>query len=263
MATPLRSSPVLIMRLGSWRWPAGARRGRARVRVLVAPIVAERPDPADRARPRQRRRRRRRAGSGSAARPARRPASSSDEVLDPDAGLALEVDAGLDARRPSGSAAASSVARWPRHGSSWVARPIPWPGPCPKWSPVAGGVDDGSRASASSRRPARQRRHPARDGRLEPLDRRSLGGRDELVDREVAARRLAHEQRPGHVAPVARDLGAEVEQEDLPGDDRADPPASRAAARPPARPGRRRRTRAPRRRRSGSATRVAARARLP
>ena len=42
-----------------------------------------------------------------------------------------------------------------------------------------------------------------------------------LEDVEVARRRLAHEQRPGHVAPIARDLGAEVEQEDGPGPDRA------------------------------------------
>ena len=59
------------------------------------------------------------------------------------------------------------------------------------------------------------------DRRFEGRDRGRLGPRDQLVDLEVARRRLADEQRPGHVAPVARDLGPEVEQEDRPGPDRA------------------------------------------
>jgi hypothetical protein len=34
---------------------------------------------------------------------------------------------------------------------------------------------------------------------------------DQFVDGQVLGARLAHEQRPRHVAPVAGDLGAEVE----------------------------------------------------
>ena len=83
-----------------------------------------------------------------------------------------------------------------------------------------------SRAIASMARPLGSASAPARDGRLERRDRGRLGARDELVDLEVALGRLADEQRPGHVAPVAVDLGAEVEQEDGAVDDR--PIAGRA-----------------------------------
>ena len=52
-----------------------------------------------------------------------------DEVLDPDAGLALEVDPGLHARRRWGWASGVTGAVRERRGSSWVASPIPWPRP--------------------------------------------------------------------------------------------------------------------------------------
>ena len=102
---------------------------------------------------------------------------------------------------------------------------------------------------------------PAARGRLERLDRRRLGARDQLVDREVARRGLADEQRPRHVAAIAGDLGAEVEEQDRPVEDR--PIAGRAVRQGRLRAGQAgdARTRAPRRRRSASATRGGARGR--
>ena len=100
----------------------------------------------------------------------------------------------------------------PRLGASWVARPIPWPVPWPKWSPWPASAMT-ARATASTARPLGEPRPPPADGRLQRRDRRRLGPRDELVDVEVARGRLADEQRPGHVAAVAVDLRAEVEQQ--------------------------------------------------
>ena len=80
---------------------------------------------------------------------------------------------------------------------------------------VAGGGDD-SRATPSTARPAGSsvpRPRPARRLRSASIG-RGLGPRDELVDVEVARGRLADEQRPRHVAPVAGDLRPEVEQQD-------------------------------------------------
>ena len=73
---------------------------------------------------------------------------------------------------------------------------------------------------------ARRQRTAGRHGRRDPVDRGGLRTVDELVDLEVALGRLADEQRPGHVAAIARDLGPEIEQEDGPGPNR--PVARRA-----------------------------------
>ena len=86
-----------------------------------------------------------------------------------------------------------------------------------------------SRASASAARPLGSG-PPARTAASIPLDRGRLGLGHELVDRQVASGRLADEQRPGHVAPIAVDLRPEVEQEDLAGHGPADRPASRGAS---------------------------------
>ena len=67
---------------------------------------------------------------------------------------------------------------------------------------------------------------------------------DELVDREVPLRRLADEQRPGHVAAVARRPGPRSRTAGPTRRGPAGRPASRAAAPPRARRGRRRRRRA-------------------
>ena len=67
-----------------------------------------------------------------------------------------------------------------------------------------------------------------RDRGLDRRDGRGLGTRHDLVDLEIACRRLADEQRPGHVAPIAGDLGAEVEEQHRAVDDR---PIARRAVR--------------------------------
>ena len=85
-----------------------------------------------------------------------------------------------------------------------------------------------SRAAASSGPPAGSRSPPLATAASSSVDRRRLGARDELVDLEVARRRLADEQRPGHVAAVARDLRPEVEQQDRAVQDR---PVARRAVR--------------------------------
>ncbi len=64
-------------------------------------------------------------------------------------------------------------------------------------------------------RAAGGQRSPRGHGGLEQADRRPLRPGNELVDRQVAGARLAHEQGAGHVAPVPRDLGPEVDEEDL------------------------------------------------
>ena len=176
------------------------------------------------------------------------PASRSDEVLDADARLALEVDAGL--HREDGRARQRTCPRRTCRGSAPRGSrvrsrgPVPWPkcSPCP--------ASDDDRPSHRVDGPAARERPAGRHGRLQRLDRRRLGPRDELVDLEVARRRLADEQRPGHVAPVAVDLRPEVEQQDRAVERPAVAAASRAAAPPAGRTGTRRRRRAPRRRRS-------------
>ena len=74
---------------------------------------------------------------------------------------------------------------------------------------VAGCVDDiaGGPVGLETGDPGAVRR-----GRRDLVDRRLLGPGDQVVDREIAGRRLADEQRPGHVAPIAVDHGAEVEE---------------------------------------------------
>src|SRR5258706_16414406 len=85
MATPLRSSPVLIIR--GWA-PGWAPRGPARQSIFRPPIVAEPPPSTadDEHVPRELRKQLRLAGIGV----------EEDEVLDPDPRFALEVDPRLD-----------------------------------------------------------------------------------------------------------------------------------------------------------------------
>ena len=60
----------------------------------------------------------------------------------------------------------------------------------------------------------RQRQRPRRTAASSASITACWPRRTSVVDREVARRGLADEQRPRHVAPVALDLGAEVEQQD-------------------------------------------------
>src|SRR6266576_7133590 len=95
MATPLRSSPVLIIR----GWAPGARRaGRRGDRFFGLPIVAEHPpSTADDERL---------AWKHRQPFDATRRGIKEDEVLDPDAGFALNVDPRLDRE---------DRRRWQRH----------------------------------------------------------------------------------------------------------------------------------------------------
>ena len=112
---------------------------------------------------------------------------------------------------------------------------MPWPVPCPKWSPWPA-ASMTPRATASIARPLGSGAVLVRrDGAFQGRDRLRLRPGHERVDVEVARRGLADEQRPGHVAPVARDLRAEVEQQDRVRTDR--PVAGRAVRQRRLRPG--------------------------
>ena len=165
-------------------------------------------------------------------------------------------------RRPSGTAAASSAARAPERRRLVRREPDAVPGPVAEMVAVAGRLDDVA-GDAVDRPPGRQRRRSAleRDRRLERVDRRRLGPRDELVDRRGRARSARRRTAsascrcgsPPTWAPKSNSRTAPVRTA-----------GRRGAVRQRglrARPGRRRRTRAPRRRRSASATRAGARAR--
>ena len=192
------------------------------------------------------------------------PASSSIEVLDPDAGLALEVDPGLDGEH--GRRRQRAVERRaPSDGSSWVARPIPWPRPWPNCRPVAAAsmTARASRSSVAARRAAAS--SPSTAASIW-RDRRGLGRGDQLVDGEVARRPARRRTASGSCRSGSRRPGRRSRTgATWPGCDR---PLGRRPVRQGrlrARRGRSGRRRAPRRRRSGSATRgrgrVAARSR--
>ena len=70
-------------------------------------------------------------------------------------------------------------------------------------------------------RPAGRQAVPPTHGAFERLHRGRLGVQHELVQRVVTLRWVADEQGPRHVAPIAGDLGAEVEEEDRTLEDRA------------------------------------------
>ena len=140
-----------------------------------------------------------------------------DQVLDAHAGLTLEIDARLDredrrARQRRVGCGRAEARRLVRGQADPVPRPVA------EVRAVAGGLDDrpGDRVDRVAARESRSAvpARPAGHRGLERLDGGRLGPRDELVDGEIARRRVADEERPGHVAPVARDLGAEVEQQD-------------------------------------------------
>ena len=180
MATPFFSSPVLIMRMGSWACrPAGRAWRDARPAGSgwwIEPDRSRRPIPADAARgadsaPTTMTSR----GNGSGARPGRPPHRAG---RGPRSGRPSRPRGRRPARprRPSGSAAASSAARsperWAPRGSRGRCR-----GPCRGRSaspwPAASIT---SRATASIDRPLGRSASPARrDGRLERGDRRRLG----------------------------------------------------------------------------------------
>ena len=142
-------------------------------------------------------------------------ASSSDEVLDPDARLALEVDARARPRRPSGWAAASRRRARPRDGASWVARPMPCPVPWPKCSPWPAAVDDvagdarrspgRSAASPSGRCAPRPTRAPrSRPPGRAPRARRSPGRAPSARRRTASGSCRCDSRRPG---PRSRTAG--------------------------------------------------------
>ena len=264
MTTPLRSSPVLIMWVGA---PVGvarigrrahsprgsiecgpdATRGPGRCDQLSGPDRAPSDDDVARELRQRARRGRATASSGRGPRSGRRSRPPGRSRARP--------------RTPSGSGSGSSVPTRPKPRLlvGGEADPVPQPVAVRRPSPIRVDHGPGDRV-----RLATARRHGARgDRRLDPVDRRLLRPRDEVVDGEVAFGRLADEQRAGHVAAVALDLGAEVEQQHRVARAPADRRASRAGGRPRAPRGRRRRTRAPPRRRCGSATRGAARGRAP
>ena len=135
---------------------------------------------------------------------------------------------------------------------------------------LVGGEADPVAEAVAVRRPGRVGvDHGAGDGvQGTPVrDRAIRNARPQLVDQHCLKRRARtrsytarsraagapHEQRPGHVAPVALDLGPEVEQEDLAGPYKRHPGRPVAAAPPPGRRGRRRRMPGPPRLRSASA----------
>ena len=92
------------------------------------------------------------------------------------------------------------------------ADPVPQAVPVRRPTPVL--VDHGARDRVECL--AARDRGTRRDRDLQRADRGRLGPRDELVDREIAVIRLPHEQGPRHVAPIARHLRAEVEQQHRP-----------------------------------------------
>ena len=90
---------------------------------------------------------------------------------------------------------------------------MPWPVPWPKCAACPASAIT-ARAIASAARPLSA--VPRRGGRLDRLDGRRLRPGDQLVDRQVPRGGLADEQRPRHVAAIAGDLRAEVEEQDRP-----------------------------------------------
>ena len=82
----------------------------------------------------------------------------------------------------------------------------------PEMLAVPGGPDD--LAGDGIDRTARRQVATSTKGLVERLHRGRLGACDELVHLGVPRRRLAHEQRSGHVASIATDLRTEVEQQD-------------------------------------------------
>src|SRR5215208_1411979 len=144
-----------------------------------------------------------------------------DEILDPDASFALQIDARLDGE----------------HGPAWQrlvraaapeARELVRREPDPVAEPMAIHREtavclDNVTGQLVQRRSGRQRlaRLRRRDGLPQAVEDHVLGCRDEPVDVAVLFPRLADEERPRHVAPVALDLGPEVEEQDATGFDRA------------------------------------------
>ncbi len=133
------------------------------------------------------------------------------EVLDADAGLAIEVDAGLDRehRRAGQRRVGRPLAErggLVRGKADAMAESVPEPLPVARvGDDLACDAIDRTTVGQPCARPERvaQCRHG-----------RGLGPRHELVHVEVAGARLADEQRPGHVAAIPADLRPEVEEQD-------------------------------------------------
>ena len=199
-------------------------------------------------------------GKRVSARPRAAAAIEGDEVLDAHPGLAVQVDPGLD--REHGRARQRRLGRPPAERRQLVRRETDAvPESVPEVLAVPA-VDDHRRGRS---RPTARPAGSGRAGGRRPPRARSIAAAwargDQLVDLEVARGRLADEQRPGHVAAIAGDLGAEVEQQDRAVADR---PVARRAVRQRrlgAGQARRPRTPGPPRRRSASAIRAAARGR--
>ena len=120
-----------------------------------------------------------------------------DEVLDPDAADAREVDARLERDDVAGLERLARLR--PEPGASWTSRPTPWPSPWPKCSPKPA-ASITSRAAASASRPLDARPDLLERGELrleaDVVRARSSSGRSPVANVRVQSERSRRRRRP-------------------------------------------------------------------